>query len=156
LGISREALRKRINRGSIPAEKRHGRWVVFLDADTLQDAASPHQDEQDAKRDTGQDAFVASLQEDIRFLRAELTRRSEELRREQHLLAAALERLPALAESNGIENASQDANAAPWRADAPHMAPASLNAATDAPASGAAGLAARLWRVIRGHWRRGE
>jgi len=146
LGISREALRKRINRGSITAEKRQGRWVVFLDADAGRDAASPHQD---AKRDTGQDAFVASLQEDIRFLRAELTSRSEELRREQHLLAALMERMPALAESSGIENASQDVNRGPQRDDGPDMDLDTLRVEREAP--GPAPGWRRWWRRIAGH-----
>ena len=45
---------------------------------------------------TGRDALVDSLQDQIRYLRRELDIRNEELRRKDHLLVAALERMPEL------------------------------------------------------------
>ena len=152
LGISREALRKRINRGSIPAEKRQGRWVVFLEADTGTDAASRQQDagqdntrhEPDAERDTKEDALVAALRDEIGFLRSELERRGEELRREQMLIAGFIERPAAI--SAHVQDAPQDAIPAPQSNDATPRASEPYKPISDTLALGWR----RWWRRITG------
>src|SRR5215212_5539700 len=102
MGISRDALYKRIRRDSVGWERgEDGRIYVHVDAatDTDIDAAM------DASTD--QSALIASLEEQVSYLRevvrsrdAEIRRREEEYReearRKDHLLAAALERIPAI------------------------------------------------------------
>ncbi len=74
LGISKEALRKRIKRGTVEAYKDGGRWVVELpDAD--QDA------DQDAGRDNGYDAgqdaaVIRRLESENEFLRQQVKEQS--------------------------------------------------------------------------------
>jgi hypothetical protein len=75
LGISQDAVRKRIARGTIPHDRNEsGRVYVYLapsetvhktDQDTIQDDATK----------TVQDAYVRSLEDQIAFLRQELERK---------------------------------------------------------------------------------
>ena len=50
----------------------------------------------DLDDETSTSQLVASLQDQVEYLRSELDTRNEELRRKDHLLAAALERIPAI------------------------------------------------------------
>ncbi len=81
LGISTDAVRKRARRGTLDAGKTEdGSLFVWLDAGTpngTPNGSTPTQ------------AHLDSLQEQIEFLRRELERKD-------HLLAAALERIPAI------------------------------------------------------------
>lgn len=82
LGLTKEALRKRIKRGSIVAEKDgSGMWQVILeDAD------------QDGRHDTGQDVsspVVQAMQSEIDFLR-------HELERKDHIIMALTQKIPQL------------------------------------------------------------
>jgi hypothetical protein len=75
LGISSDAVRKRVKRGTLPSEKdADGSLYVWVDADPPDDH-------------TPTQAHLDSLHDQIAFLRAELERKD-------HLLAAALERIP--------------------------------------------------------------
>ena len=90
LGVSIDAIRKRIERGTLKSEKVNGTRYVFLDSDMS---------EQDADRtghDTDMSALVASMQDQINTLKQELEDWKEQARRKDHLLAAALERIPAI------------------------------------------------------------
>jgi hypothetical protein len=102
MGISRDALYKRIRRDSVDWEKgEDGR--IYVHVDTATDAAMD--DGMDASTD--QVALVVSLEEQVAYLREVIRSRDEELRqreaeyreesrRKDHLLAAALERIPAI------------------------------------------------------------
>ncbi len=88
LGISTDAVRKRASRGTLDSEKTgDGSLYVWLD-NGAPNGSTPTQ------------AHLDSLQEQIEFLRRELERKD-------HLLAAALERIPAIeaprAEPEGSE-----------------------------------------------------
>ena len=102
LGVTVDAIRKRIQRGTIPHERHEdGRVYVLLDeASTLQDnvqeAASKVQDDGPVQYRTGQDELVHSLQDQVEYLRREVEVWQEEAKRKDHLLAAALERIPEL------------------------------------------------------------
>jgi predicted site-specific integrase-resolvase len=82
LGLSKEALRKRIRRGSIDATKDEaGRWQVIIE-----DAG------QAIGQDAGQDAsspLVKALQKQIDFL-------EKELERKDHILMALTQKIPQL------------------------------------------------------------
>ncbi len=122
LGISPDATRKRLERGTLRGEKRAGRWYVWLpdldgQPDTL-DAAGRHMDsEPDAASDavsgqpdatrTPTDAvepttreFIDQLKAENSYLREQLTERSRELAAERErfdvLHREALARIPAL------------------------------------------------------------
>ncbi len=72
LGISPTAVRKRVKRGTLPAHKGvDGCW--YVDIQPTRPPGSP----------IDQDNLVARLTDEVAFLRAELERRSDELRMER-------------------------------------------------------------------------
>ena len=97
LGLSVEAVRKRAERGRLASVKgEDGARYILLDADRIKSGQGPDGDRTE---------LVESLQHQIDFLREELAARNVELRRREevyreesrrkdHLLAAALERMP--------------------------------------------------------------
>jgi hypothetical protein len=97
LGLTVDAVRKRVQRGTIEHEKdAAGRVRILLDGpdhpSTLQD---------DSPDITGpliaaKDETIEELRARVRRLEDELDTRNEEIRRRDHLLAAALERIPEL------------------------------------------------------------
>ena len=112
LGLSVDAVRKRVQRGTIPYEKDPaGRVTIILDTvETLQDDGETLQDDGETLQDKVQDApgpgadrlleakdeTIEELRGRVRRLEQDLDARTEELRRRDHLLAAALERIPAI------------------------------------------------------------
>jgi hypothetical protein len=89
LGVSVDAIRKRIQRGTIPRERHEdGRVYVLLDkASTMQDASSKVSDERPVRYRT--EELVESLQDQIGFLRRELERKDA-------ILLRMAERIPEL------------------------------------------------------------
>jgi hypothetical protein len=90
LGISVDAVRARIKRETIEHVREGGRVYVILGDD--QDEAS-HDQDRDQDTDQGEpsprDELIEELRDRVRYL-------EEESRRKDHLLAAALERIPAI------------------------------------------------------------
>jgi excisionase family DNA binding protein len=103
LGTSANALRKRIERGTIQSEKVDGvRYVLLSDRDIPQHAGDtpddmPH-DSAAVTHDsaTGMSAFVESLEDQVDYLRRQLEVWQEEARRKDHIIAALTERIPEL------------------------------------------------------------
>lgn len=101
LGLSVDAVRKRADRGRLKKEKAPD-GTVYIILDTPDEARqaerssgqSTSHDTSDEETPTSQ--LVDSLQDQVEYLRRELDIRNEELRRKDHLLAAALERIPAI------------------------------------------------------------
>ncbi len=99
LGVTVDAIRSRIKRGSIAYVREGGRVYVLLGDDqgaTSRDQGSAqyaghHDGDQDPDhhRDDHRDELVEELRNRVRYL-------EEESRRKDHLLAAALERIPAI------------------------------------------------------------
>jgi len=88
LDITPEAIRQRIRRGSIEYEQDEGgKYYVYV---------TPSEG---VENNVHNNADYAALQDHIETLKRELEQRNEELRRKDHLLAAALERIPALEEA---------------------------------------------------------
>jgi hypothetical protein len=97
LGISQDAVRQRIRRGSMMHDKDDkGRVYVYLNpTDTRPTPVH------DAPRDTVYDAsrsnqLVTELRNRIQFLETELADRKEESRRKDHIIAALTQRIPEL------------------------------------------------------------
>ncbi len=109
LGLSVDAVRKRIERGTLRSEKVDKSRYVFLDQDDLATDRDPDMTRHDSDMTA---ALVAELKDRIRFLESELVDRKEEARRKDHLLAAALERIPEL-------EAPSEARESPETASAP-------------------------------------
>jgi hypothetical protein len=96
LGISPDAARKRLERGTLRGEKQNGRWLVYLEPDAKSDAA---QDATYPIVDASQDAGVQS---------ADAARTPPDAAADMAPLAELIERL-------ARENAENRAAAALWQ-----------------------------------------
>ena len=83
LEISEDAVRMRIKRGNLDAEKEGNRLYVMLDDEPDTEPTAAPQSEQDDE-----------LRRQNKYLRQQLDIRTEELRRKDHIMAALTERLP--------------------------------------------------------------
>jgi hypothetical protein len=100
LGLTPDAIRARIRRGTLVGEKRDGQWFVELPDQHYGDAAptAPTGTRPDTDRNAtaDYDARLADKDAEIAYLRQLLDAEVEARRRADHLLAGALERLAAL------------------------------------------------------------
>lgn len=92
LGVTQDAVRKRMARGTIRHFREDGRLYVYLD--TFEKSSKTVQDERqdDASKtvqNAGQDRYVAALEDQIQFLRRELERKDA-------ILLRLTERIPEL------------------------------------------------------------
>ena len=121
LGVKEDAVRKRMQRGSLAHEKEDGRVYVYLDVtqDTTQDASYPQAQVE------GNGELVEELRDRVRYLERQLDQereaRTEERRRHDTLLAQLMQRIPELEgpreQRDGRETASEHANGAAAPAD---------------------------------------
>ncbi len=117
LGVTQDAVRKRMARGTIRHVREGGRLYVYLD--TFERASNTVQDEgrDDASKtvqDAGQDRYVAALEDQIQFLRRELERKDAILLR----LAERIPELEAPAEPRDEpETVAEDAGGVEDRGD---------------------------------------
>ncbi len=113
LGITPEAVRMRIKRDTLTSERRDGRVFVLLGPDRPTEHTTERTDPTD-HRDRDRDELIAQLRSEVEAWR-------EEARRKDHLLAAALERIPAIEAPASPEKRESDltASEAPQRGDIP-------------------------------------
>jgi hypothetical protein len=115
MGISAEAVRQRIKRGTLPTEKdASGTVHVLLNEAQVGDRTRHVGDRTRKDGDSTPDstALVESLREQVEYLKETVAMRDEEIRRRDHLLAAALERIPAIEappEATGAAESDEDA-----------------------------------------------
>jgi hypothetical protein len=113
LGLSAEAVRMRIKRGTLEHEKVGNTVYVVLDE---ADQTQPNP-ELSVEPTTDQTALIRALRAEVEFLREEMRRReerhAEETRRKDHLLAAALERIPELEAPSEPREAPETASEEP-------------------------------------------
>jgi hypothetical protein len=92
LGLSLDAVRSRIKRGTLPTEREDGRvYVLVGDVGGDQGAIDQLTDQGDQS-----EPLVAELREQISYLRDQLRREQDAHAEARRLLAGALERIPAL------------------------------------------------------------
>jgi hypothetical protein len=93
LGLSVDAIRKRVQRGTIPYEKDPaGRVTILLDTvETVQDVTG-HGHRRGAE--------LEDLRDQVAFLRRELEARTEEARRKDHIIMSLTQRVPELEPGN--------------------------------------------------------
>jgi len=109
LGVSVDAIRKRIERGTLESEKVSGTRYVFIDhAHTLgPDTNMAGHDSDMTRQDSGQDddrtrhdsdmtGLLASMQDQIDLLKQELEDRKDEARRKDAILLTLAQRVPEL------------------------------------------------------------
>jgi hypothetical protein len=91
MGVTVDAIRKRISRGTIPHERdEEGRVWVLLDTD--QDAASNVRDTDQPR--SASDALISEMRDRIESLERQLEQERQANSEHRRLLAAALERIP--------------------------------------------------------------
>ena len=99
LGISEEAVRGRIKRGTLESVKVGGRTHALLDADQTRldddrtDAGTPRESESSALT-SALEARIESLERQQELLERQLEQANDRDRENRRLLAAALERIP--------------------------------------------------------------
>jgi hypothetical protein len=87
LGVTQDAVRKRIHRNVISWEQDDdGRYYVYVDGDDTTRNTS-HTTRQDRSRDIHRDPLILSLQDQIATLKRELEDRKEEARRRDTIMA---------------------------------------------------------------------
>ena len=99
LGVTPNAVRQRMRRGSIRYEKdENGLTFVYLHPeDTRRDDGERVTERvQDTNSDASHDTLIEELQEQNRRLWQELADRSEELRRRDHIIMSLTQRIPEL------------------------------------------------------------
>jgi excisionase family DNA binding protein len=93
LGVKEDAIRKRIQRGSLRHEKtQEGR--VFVWVDTAQDAT--RDTTEDTYQDVSRDAVLAAKDETIAALQEQLAQANERDRENRRIIAALTQRIPAI------------------------------------------------------------
>ena len=114
LGVKEDAIRKRIQRGTLRHEKTQaGRVFVWLDAaqDATQDAA------QDTYRDASQDALLSAKDETIAALREQLAQANERDRENRRIIAALTSRIPAIESPQDARESPETTEEGPQRAE---------------------------------------
>ena len=105
LGVSQDAVRKRIKRGTIEYEQgQDGRLHVYLDP------LEVYETRQDKAGDEPTERLAWAQHQEIEFLRRELETRTEEIRRRDSIMAALTQRIPEL-EAPSQPPTTQDAGA---------------------------------------------
>jgi len=99
LGISSDAVRKRVARGSLESTRQDGNVLVWLD-ESRTEAGREAQVEEDG-------ALVEALRDQVTYLKEQLDIRTEELREHRRLLAGLIERVPELEAPAGEPASSQ-------------------------------------------------
>ena len=101
LGISVDAVRKRIQRGKLTGQKTDQGWtVVWTEPDIRPDSVQTDVHDQSA--------VVARLESEVDFLRSELAGRTEEIRRRDHIIAGLVESMRALPASTEAQTMPQE------------------------------------------------
>ncbi len=113
LGITVDAVRKRIYRGTLASEKADGRVYVLLDADL--DTDTPR-----SEYDALKDELIEDLRDRVRRLEGDLDTRTAEILRRDQIIAALTERIPELlAPTHQPPQQAQDGDEPPVRGPAP-------------------------------------
>ena len=114
LGITVDAVRKRIHRGTLTSEKAaDGRVYVLLDVDL--DTDTPR-----SEYDALKDELIEDLRDRVRRLEGDLDTRTAEILRRDQIIAALTERIPELlAPTHQPPQQAQDGDEPPVRGPAP-------------------------------------
>jgi predicted transcriptional regulator len=96
LGITEGAVRKRVERGKLAAERvTGGRLIVHLDSDTTATDTTATDATRDRLRQSSDERYMRSLEEQVEYLRSQLKQereaRTEERRRQDTVIAQLLQ-----------------------------------------------------------------
>jgi hypothetical protein len=134
LGISPEAVRNRLSRGTLDSTKENGTVYVLLENDMARSTTDTPDDRPRSTDGTAADtpdahaALVAAKDETINLLRSQLEAEREANRENRRIIAGLVQRVPELeAPRNGHETATAEPDREQHRpsAEDPHEAPES-------------------------------
>ena len=111
MGIAPDAVRSRLRRGTLHKETSED-GTVYVRLDT-EGPADLNDQTTDRPADQTTVAYINELKSEIDYLKETVAKRDEEIRRRDHLLTAALERIPAI-------EAPQAATGSPEGGDGTH------------------------------------
>ena len=129
LGVSESAVRKRVERGTLRSDKgADGRRYVYLDvpdpgADTVADEGT------DTSATHERDALTSELRDRLRYVEGQLEAERQAHAEARRLLAAALERIPAIEAPRESSETVEEGEEPPDKAGSPQTA-------TDSPQAG--------------------
>ncbi len=124
LGVTVEAVRGRIKRGTLDHERHSGTVYVLLDADQTTTGLQPDDDQTTDRLRSESDALTSELRDRLRYVEEQLEAEREAHAESRRLLLAALEKIPPAIEapreapseaSQGPETATES----PERAEPP-------------------------------------
>jgi excisionase family DNA binding protein len=119
LGVSQDAVYKRIKRGTIPWDKgTNGKTYVYIDElDESTDGSESSTDEQfDASTESSTDSLVDELRGRVKFL-------EDELRRKDTILMSLVQRIPELEPPRGSPSEASRGSVTPSEEEAKGEAP---------------------------------
>jgi hypothetical protein len=96
LEISTGAVRNRLSRGTLPSTKESGTVYVLLAADTSRDAEGDTDDTPGGIPPSDSDVLTSELRDRLRYVEGQLEAERQAHAEARRLLAAALERIPAI------------------------------------------------------------
>lgn len=97
LGLSEDAVRSRLKRGTLRKEKgQDGTVFVVLDPDTATDQQSPTSDHPRTDDPTGRNDLLEDLRDQVEFLRQQLSEEREANRENRRIIAGLVQRVPEL------------------------------------------------------------
>ena len=124
LGVTVEAIRGRIKRGTLEHERHSGTVYVLLDADQSTNRPRPDTDQTAGQLQSDSAALISAKDETITTLRDQLEAERQAHAEARRLLMAALERIPPQleaprAERESPETVEEEADRAEPHSDAP-------------------------------------
>jgi hypothetical protein len=117
LGVTPDAVRSRLRRGTLRRDETpDGTVLVVLENDTVAGDGRDGRDDQSTDRPTDHTtvAYINGLTSKIELLERELADWKDEARRKDHLLAAALERIPAIEAPQETPSEARDSDLTPF------------------------------------------
>jgi hypothetical protein len=122
LGVSQDAIYKRIKRETIPWEKGADdkTYVWIKEQDASIDSPSSSTDRRyDSSTDQSTDPLLDELRDRIRFLEAELEVRKDEARRKDTVIMSLTQRIPELEAASEPRRSPEEPSEEPGRGDVP-------------------------------------
>ncbi len=120
LGVTVEAVRGRIKRGTLDHERHSGTVYVLLDADQTSTGLQPDDDQTTDRLRSESDALTSELRDRLRYVEEQLEAEREAHAESRRLLLAALEKIPPAIEA---PREARESPVSPGPSDTPTSAP---------------------------------
>ena len=133
LGVTVEAVRGRIKRGTLDHERHSGTVYVLLPADQMATGHQPGDDQTSDRSPSDGTALISAKDETIAALRDQLEAERQAHAEARRIIAGLVERIPPAIEPPREARESPESEASPGPTDAPTAAPGEAHAATGAP-----------------------